>query len=71
MQYSLLTDPYSVFCISGSALLPAVILSGAGGKIAFSDLVERSPSAMNQTLLKKKAFPLVGKVGNSLCELVG
>ena len=28
-------------------------------------------TAMNQTLLKKEAFPLVGKVGNSLCELVG
>ena len=38
------TKPYSVFCISGSALPPAVILSGAGGKIAFSDLVEESPN---------------------------
>ena len=29
-------------------LPPAVILSGAGGKIAFSDLVEGSPSALNK-----------------------
>ena len=41
---SVKTDPYSVFCISGSALPPAVILSGAEGKIAFSDLVEGSPN---------------------------
>ena len=31
-------------------LPPAVILSGAGGKIAFSDLVEGSPSAMHQRI---------------------
>ena len=48
----------------------AVILSGAGGKIAFSDLVEESPNVRQKRLAMRKPPPtlVLGEVSAELTE---